>query len=56
MKTIPCELCHTNILKGIVHKIHGVYVCDGCKCYLEESDGEYYNGMRHINPEVDHGV
>ena len=46
MKTIPCELCHTNILKGLVHKIHGVYVCNGCKCCLAESDGEYFNG-RH---------
>ncbi len=42
---IPCELCTTNILKGLVYKMKsGFYVCQECKDELEESEPIDFDG------------
>ena len=44
--SIPCELCYCNIVRGIIHEIHDVYVCDDCKELLEKSEGIEFDGRK----------
>lgn len=44
MNSVPCELCYSNIVRGIVHKIGSSYVCDDCKQELEKSEGVWFDG------------
>ena len=44
INSVPCELCYSNIVRGIVHKIGNVYVCDDCKNELEKSEGVWFDG------------
>lgn len=44
VNSVPCELCYSNIVRGIVHKIGNVYVCDDCKSELDKSEGVWFDG------------
>lgn len=50
IKSIPCELCCSNIIRGIVHKINSQYICDDCKTKLEDSEGIYFDGKEEEKP------
>ena len=44
-KTIICELCTSNILRGIVYQMkNGFYVCSDCKDELEKIKGIEFDG------------
>ena len=45
--SIPCELCGTNTVRGIVHEIKaqpGNYICEECCRSLQDDDGHYFDG------------
>ena len=44
VNSVPCELCYSNIVRGIIHKIGNVYVCDDCKRELDKSEGVWFDG------------
>jgi len=44
VNSVPCELCYSNIVRGIVHKIGSSFVCDDCKQELEKSEGIWFDG------------
>jgi RNase P subunit RPR2 len=50
MKSIPCDLCYSNIVKGNIFKaqIKGftrlVVVCEACRRAIMDARKEYFNG------------
>ena len=48
-RSVPCEICYTNIIVGIIYRIQRpgcpeVIICDECQRVIADAEDEYFDG------------